>query len=241
VFEVERPHSGRDLIGETSDGLLNVSNDRFSREMGAALDGKSCRHAALESRLRQLVAGQRYYIETLHSENDHVGDHVQVAWTGPGIANPTIIPANALEPYDCNTPPIFATGHYSFSVDASQPTGTVIGTVSASDSDPEALAFAITSGNEGGAFAINPSGQISLISTEWLFNGVRELTVTAQDGGIGALYPFRSATATVLVEVIHAADLVLPVPDPMGWAARPRREGIVGGAWRGRCRGVHEP
>ena len=44
----------------------------------------------------ELVAGQRYYIEALHKEGGG-GDHVAVAWTGPGIAEPTVIDGVYLE------------------------------------------------------------------------------------------------------------------------------------------------
>ncbi|MHC4867531.1 MAG: LamG-like jellyroll fold domain-containing protein [Planctomycetota bacterium] len=46
-----------------------------------------------------LVAGNRYYIEALWEE-DTGGDHCMVAWQGPGIEGPTIIPGNNLSPYE---------------------------------------------------------------------------------------------------------------------------------------------
>lgn len=42
-----------------------------------------------------LTAGQPYFFEVLHKEGGG-GDHVAVAWTGPGIASPTVIGGNAL-------------------------------------------------------------------------------------------------------------------------------------------------
>jgi|GEM_PF-2442459 len=42
-----------------------------------------------------LTAGQPYFFEVLHKEGGG-GDHVAVAWTGPGMASPTIVSGNAL-------------------------------------------------------------------------------------------------------------------------------------------------
>ncbi len=44
-----------------------------------------------------LVAGRRYYIEVVHKEASG-SDHVQVAWTGPGISTPTVIAVDYLSP-----------------------------------------------------------------------------------------------------------------------------------------------
>ncbi|MHC4558216.1 MAG: LamG-like jellyroll fold domain-containing protein [Planctomycetota bacterium] len=45
-----------------------------------------------------LVAGNKYYIEALWEEGGG-GDHCMVAWRGPGVEGPTIIPGNNLSPY----------------------------------------------------------------------------------------------------------------------------------------------
>ena len=46
-----------------------------------------------------LTAGQMYYFEALHKEAGG-GDNVAVAWTGPGIATPTVISGNVLATTD---------------------------------------------------------------------------------------------------------------------------------------------
>ncbi|MHC4752521.1 MAG: LamG-like jellyroll fold domain-containing protein [Planctomycetota bacterium] len=51
-----------------------------------------------QSELIPLVAGNRYYIEALWQEGTG-GDHCMVAWRGPGIEGPTIIPGTNLSPY----------------------------------------------------------------------------------------------------------------------------------------------
>lgn len=46
-----------------------------------------------------LTAGVQYYIEVLHKENVG-GDHIAVAWTGPGITTVTVIPGSYLTPFN---------------------------------------------------------------------------------------------------------------------------------------------
>ena len=46
-----------------------------------------------------LVAGQKYYIMALWKEGTG-GDQCQVAWQGPGVPTPTIIPGSNLSPYE---------------------------------------------------------------------------------------------------------------------------------------------
>ena len=45
----------------------------------------------------RLAAGKRYYIEAVHREYD-VGDHLAVAWSGPGVTL-SVIPGSCLSPY----------------------------------------------------------------------------------------------------------------------------------------------
>ncbi len=78
----------------------------------------------------------------------------------------------------------------TFSVDENSASGTVVGTVVASDPDTTApnntLTFAITSGNTGNAFAIDNSGKVTVANTASLdfeSNPIFNLTVTVTDGG----------------------------------------------------------
>jgi uncharacterized protein YjdB len=52
-----------------------------------------------------LVAGNIYYIEALHKEGG-VGDHCQVAWTGPGISSPAVIDSTYFPDIEMNFPPL---------------------------------------------------------------------------------------------------------------------------------------
>lgn len=149
-----------------------------------------------------LVAGQSYYIETLQKEGGG-GDHVQVAWTGPGIENITVIPGSALQPYDLNTPPTFAAPPASFSITEGAANGSVVGTVAATDPEGESPIHAITEEITPGVFGVNPvTGTLTVANSALLVPGVHFLTIGAQDRGIGGVYPLRSATKSVSITVI---------------------------------------
>lgn len=150
-----------------------------------------------------LIAGQRYYIETLHKDGC-CGDFVQVAWTGPGIASRTIIPGSALQAFDINLPPAFSPASYSYTIKTTAPNGTVVGTVSASDPTNDELTYAILGGNTFGAFGINPhSGAISVIKSTGL-HGASTVTlqIGVQDNGTGGLYSLKTATATATISIV---------------------------------------
>jgi len=169
---------------------------------------------------RQLTGGQSYYIETLHKEGSG-GDHVQVAWTGPGIATPTIISDSALHPFNINAPPVFEPAGYTFNLDASLPIGTELASLSVNDPEGEPVVIAVTDGNQAGNFAVSADGRLIFADKLNLFNGITELTVTAQDAGLDGAYPLMSATARVTIHVTNAQDPHLPAPDPMAWSRPP--------------------
>jgi VCBS repeat-containing protein len=96
----------------------------------------------------------------------------------------------------------------TFTVNENAPNGTTVGTVTFTDPDPgQAHTFAITAGNTGGAFAIDPTtGQITVANSAALdfeTNPSFSLTVQVTDDGSPAL----SGTAAV---TIHIADTSEP-------------------------------
>ena len=149
-----------------------------------------------------LIAGQPYYIETLQKEGGG-GDHVQVAWTGPGITSITVIPGSALQPFDLNTPPAFSATPAVFSTTEGMALGAVVGTVAATDPEGESPLHAITEDSIPGAFVIDFStGRITVAAPSLLGPGIHYLTVAAQDRGIGGVYPLRSASKSVTITVL---------------------------------------
>jgi hypothetical protein len=102
-----------------------------------------------------------------------------------------------------------------FSVAENSPLGTTVGTVTASDPDTgDVLGYAITAGNESGAFAIDPlSGEITVagaLDFESLPQYV--LTVTVSDDADPAL----SDTATVTIDLTDLNEA--PTADDAGFS-----------------------
>ncbi|MDB6070445.1 MAG: hypothetical protein JWL81_1616, partial [Verrucomicrobiales bacterium] len=169
-------------------------------------------NATQKSAAFTLAAGQRYYIETRQKEGVG-GDYIQVAWTGPGITTPTIIPASALAPYDYNLAPVWPTAPYGFTVKQGTPNGTLAGTPAATDADSTRLIYNIISGNTGGALAMNPyTGSLTVANKNALVPGTTlTLSLRVQDDGIGSRYPFKTATTTAVITIPRDFVIASPV------------------------------
>ncbi|KAK1343210.1 LOW QUALITY PROTEIN: hypothetical protein QTO34_015987, partial [Cnephaeus nilssonii] len=109
---------------------------------------------------------------------------------------------------DANDPPIFSLNIYSVQISEGVPTGTHVTFVSAFDSDSvpswSRFSYFIGSGNENGAFSINPqTGQITVtaeLDRETL--PIYNLTVLAVDAGT----PSATGSATLLVTLEDIND-----------------------------------
>nr|KAF6346486.1 FAT atypical cadherin 4 [Pipistrellus kuhlii] len=109
---------------------------------------------------------------------------------------------------DANDPPIFSLNVYSVQISEGVPTGTHVTFVSAFDSDSvpswSRFSYCIGSGNENGAFSINPqTGQITVtaeLDRETL--PVYNLTMLAVDSGT----PSATGSATLLVTLEDIND-----------------------------------
>ncbi|MBO0698761.1 MAG: cadherin domain-containing protein, partial [Zavarzinella sp.] len=98
----------------------------------------------------------------------------------------------------------------SFIVNQNAANGTVVGTVTASDVEGDSFTFAITGGNTGGAFAIDPNtGQITVATAAAVIGGPFSLTVTATDNGT----PNASGSATVSVTLNTPPTVSQPIGD----------------------------
>ena len=173
-------------------------------------------YASQTSAVKSLVAGQAVYLETLQKEGGG-GDHVSVAYTNSTVTTPTVIPGSMLQPFDINAAPVFSPASYSYNLSGATATaGMVLGTVTATEPNGEPLVYAILSGNSQGAFAINSgTGVVTVANPAGLSNGDANLQVAAQDGGLGGVYPFVSATATVVVHVTASNSAPTFVSNPV--------------------------
>ncbi|MDB5386172.1 MAG: hypothetical protein JWM11_1818 [Planctomycetaceae bacterium] len=102
---------------------------------------------------------------------------------------------------DVNEAPVFAST-YAFTINENSATGTVLGTVSATDPDiGQTLVYAIVNGNQGGAFALDPAtgvlsvGQSALLDFET--TPVFNLTIQVLDNGVPRLTTDDTVTITL--------------------------------------------
>lgn len=150
-----------------------------------------------------LVAGQRYYIETLHKEAAG-NDHISAGWSlaGSGVTN--VIPAANLQPADINISP--AVGNLNLGLLQSVTNGATVATVTASDSPLDRLTFKLLAGNTNNTFAINPlTGVITVADNAQIASGALTffpLLIQVQDSGYDGLYPLRSSNSSVSISII---------------------------------------
>jgi regulation of enolase protein 1 (concanavalin A-like superfamily) len=149
-----------------------------------------------------LVAGQKYYIEVRQKETTG-SDYWMVSWKAPGETSFNNIGNPNTEPYDYNVAPTFSAGSYTFPIAEGSVNNVIVGLVGATDPDGDAVARAIVSGNTNGAFAIDAATGVIRVANAAALTpyAVFNLTVTAQDYGIGGVYPLKSANVAVTIYV----------------------------------------
>ena len=111
----------------------------------------------------------------------------------------------------CNQAPDFDQENYSFTIDETALTSTLVGTVSAPDQDEgDVVSYSITGGNEDGKFTIaGDTGAIMLAATlDQTLVSSYTLTVRAEDGNGG------EDTARVSITVASACRDGTVIPDP---------------------------
>lgn len=164
-----------------------------------------------------LTAGERYYIEALHKEGGG-GDHVQVAWTGPDFATTTVVAGAYLEKYISDSAPSWDADPYAFTANNSNANGTVVGTVSATDSSADTLVYNIVSGDDAGAYAIDHlTGLITIADHYAMSGGVNVITVGVQDNAV--VYNETTTDITITVTGSNAPQVTaasLSVPENSG-------------------------
>jgi VCBS repeat-containing protein len=133
-----------------------------------------------------------------------------------GLSDPATVTVNVT---DQNDAPQFTGAPYAFSLAENSAAGTAVGNAPATDADAgQVVAYAITGGNTGGAFAISASGQITVANAAAInFETTPSftLTLTATDNGAPPLSATTSATITLtnVNEAPTAADAAFAVPE----------------------------
>jgi len=116
--------------------------------------------------------------------------------------------------------PVFVDASPSFSIPENSAVGTVVGGVTATDADSPAqsLAYSIISGNESGAFTIDPAtGEITVAdSTPLNFEVTPQFTLVVRVTDNGSPTP-STADATVVIDLTNVQEgAVLTIPNPQG-------------------------
>jgi hypothetical protein len=160
-----------------------------------------------QSAVIPLTAGGIYFIEARHKQA-FGGDHLQVAWQGPGMAAKQIIPGTWLAPFRQQYAPWAPP--QTFGVRDSSAAGTFVGRISFIEPNlnEETVSYAITGGNALGNFTIDPvTGDIDVAVGAVLTAGSSHvLTISATDDGTPAATGEATATIQVkrLDEGLHA-------------------------------------
>mgnify|MGYP001492512802 CR=1 FL=1 len=97
-----------------------------------------------------------------------------------------------------NDAPVFESGAYAFSTVEAAPVGHFVGKLLANDVEGDAVSYAITGGNTGNAFQINPATGVITVLTPASLGApgtIFTLTVAASDAS-------DSGTATVTIEIL---------------------------------------
>lgn len=212
TFYLASDDDSRLLLGTGSSAASAVQIASIS---GFSSYGEWTKYGSQVSAAKTLTAGQRYYIETLQKEGGG-GDHVQVAWTGPGITSITVIAGAYLQPYDINQPPVWTNAPYSFSVTGTAPAGTLVGTLLARDPFSDPVTYSVVGGSAPAGFAVNPTSGALTVASSLVSYQAQTVTVivAAQDAGMGGSYPLKSSNTTVTIAVG-------PVPLPPAFTSDP--------------------
>jgi cytochrome c oxidase assembly protein Cox11 len=111
--------------------------------------------------------------------------------------------------------PVFGNASPTFTITANSTAGTTVGTVSATDNDlpAQTLTYSIVSGNESGAFAINPAtGEVTVANSTALGSSATNsftLDIRATDSGNPALSADAVAVVNV-TNVLHGPTVTIP-------------------------------
>ena len=116
----------------------------------------------------------------------------------------------------CNQPPVFDAASYTFTVSEVAAVGTVVGTIVAQDSADDTLTYAITAGNEAGAFAIDAAGGVISVAGALDYETTTSytLTIEARDGNAGAATVTAQITVTDVAQVAELCGNGVAVSNP---------------------------
>ncbi len=114
-----------------------------------------------------------------------------------------------------STVPVFTS--QSFSVDENAAQGTIIGTLSASDPNGEALTFSILSGNENDAFALSTTGELSVENSDQLdFEVNPEFVLVVQVANVSGI----TAQANITIQLNDLEENEAPIVEDQSFSVQ---------------------
>ncbi|MBK1827208.1 cadherin domain-containing protein [Haloferula rosea] len=191
VFAIDENASGGSSVGAVS-----ATDPDAGDVLGYAITGGNSGNAFA-------VDGNGLITTTASLDHENISQYVlTVTVTDSGLLADIAMVSVTVN--DLNESPTVADA--GFSVDENSNAGTVVGAVSASDPDDgDALSYAITAGNTGGAFTIDGSGVLTVAgSLDYETLGSYSLTVEVVDGGL------LTDTAAVTVGINDLMEVTPP-------------------------------
>jgi hypothetical protein len=166
------------------------------------------RYSSQQSGDKWLVAGERYYLETINKQSSGP-DHLAVGWAGPGLFGTNVIAASFLTPVDLEYPPELTNGSVNLSLAATN--GTHVAAFTAADSPLDTLTYRILSGNLSNTFSLDPATGRLVVQDNTPLAGYAvtnfNLLIQVQDSGYGGLYPLKSAQAALKAATTAGAQV----------------------------------
>lgn len=203
---------------DSSELWISTNSTPGSATVRARVNGSTSRYeynrfATQQSSAIPLVAGQVYYIEARQKEGIG-GDHLTVAWQGPGFSR-QVIPGRYLAPYSINFAPRIPATTMQVRNDAID--GFTVGKVPVTDVNAQDThSFTIVSGSGSAVFGVDAStGRIFVKNSAALTTGSSyTLGIRATDSGS----PARTGSGTITIQVTDSQTI--------------RVNGIVRQIWR---------
>ena len=179
----------------TAVGTVGATEPEGGAVTFAITAGNDAGHVAIDASTGALTVAGALDHETTASYNLTVE-----AKSGGGAATATATVPVTVTVTNVDEPPTFDAASYAFSVAEDAAVGAAVGSVSATDPEGAALTFAVTAGNDAGAFALaTGTGALTVATTlDRATTGSYSLTLTVSDPA-GAV-----ATVTVAITVTDA-------------------------------------
>lgn len=163
---------------------LGTSTDPSTATVIASVSGYTGYQAwdqtgSQKSAVKTLTAGKAYYLEALHKEGGG-GDHVSIAWQGPGITR-TLLATPGIYTEGENAPTLVAAPSNVSRNEGAAPTVVDLSAVFSSSDPGDPLTLAVHGNTRPDLVATSLTGNLLTISSVGMETGTATLTIRATD------------------------------------------------------------